>query len=128
MFQHLFSRTDVFLLFIILLTISTFVINTMCKCVKKAILTFALATVLLRLFIQEKYKKHKFYSYINSFSENFSKLLINNPHVSPHQLRPKNLQQHQQILKQVTPNHQHASLFKTTHTHLKKDRYDFPNH
>ena len=31
----------------------------MCKCVKKAIVTFALATILLILFIEEFYKKHK---------------------------------------------------------------------
>ena len=31
----------------------------MCKCVKKAIVTFALATILLILFIEEYYNKHK---------------------------------------------------------------------
>ena len=50
--QHLLSRT-VFLLFIIFLTFLTSLIMTKCKCIKKAILTFALATVLLILFIPE---------------------------------------------------------------------------
>ena len=55
-------------------------------------------------------------------------MLINNPHISPHQQRPKNLKQHQQIVKQKTPNHQRSSLFKTILTHLKKDTHDCPNH
>ena len=61
-------------------------------------------------------------------SENFPKLLINNPHTIPRQKHPKNLQQHQQILKQITPNHQYASLFKTIRTLLKEDTHDCLNH
>ena len=33
----------------------------MCKCIKKAIITFALATILLILFLEEYYNKHKFF-------------------------------------------------------------------
>ena len=33
----------------------------MCKCIKIAIITFALATILLILFLEEYYKKHKFF-------------------------------------------------------------------
>ena len=33
----------------------------MCKCIKKAIITFASATILLNLFIEEYYNKHKFF-------------------------------------------------------------------
>ena len=128
MFQDLFIRTDVFLLFIKFLTFLTSLIMTVCKNKKKAMVTFAIATILLVLFIEKYWSKHKISSLINNFPENFSKLLINNPHISPHQQRPKNLQQHQQIHKQITLNHQHASLFKTIHIHLKKDTHDCPNH
>ena len=40
----------------------------MCKCIKKAIITFALATILLVLFIEEYYKKHKFFHQKKSIS------------------------------------------------------------
>ena len=54
---------------------------------------------------------------------NFSKLLINNQHNSPHQLRHlSNLQQHQHPVRQITPNHQHVFHFKKTHIYLKKTR------
>ena len=33
----------------------------MCKCIKKAIITFALATILLIFFLEEYYNKHKFF-------------------------------------------------------------------
>ena len=39
-------------------------------------------------------------------------MLISNPHISPHQQRPKKLHQDHQIHKQITLNHQHASLFQ----------------
>ena len=51
---------------------------TICKCIKKAVLTFALATVLLILFIQEYYKKHKISSLLNNFSK-FSKIANQQP-------------------------------------------------
>ena len=38
----------------------------MCKCIKKAIVTFALATILVILFIEEYYNKHKFSHYKKS--------------------------------------------------------------
>ena len=78
---------------------------------KKAIISFALATILLVLFIEENYKDYKI----------FSNLLIINPHTSQHQQHPKNLQQRQQIVKQLIPNHQHASLFMNSITF--KERY-----
>ena len=123
---HLFSRTDVFLLFIIFLTFLTSLLMTICKRIKKAIVTFALATILLILFIEEYYSKHNFSSLI--ILKKIAKLLINNPHISPHQQRPKSLQQHQKTFKQITLNHQHTSLFKTIHIHLKDDTHDCPNH
>ena len=53
-------------------------------------------------------------------------MLINNPHTSPHQQHRKNLQQHQQIVKQITPNHHQASFqdnpytFEETHARLSE--------
>ena len=55
-------------------------------------------------------------------------MLINRPHMNPHQQRPKILQQHQQIFKQITRNHPHEFLVKTIHIHLKKDTHDYPSH
>ena len=55
MIRTIFSRTDIFLLFIIFLAFLSSLIMTICKCVKKAIVTFALATILLILFIEEYY-------------------------------------------------------------------------
>ena len=45
---------------------------TIYKCIKKAIVTFALATILLILFIEEYYSKHKISSKKNS--KHFSKI------------------------------------------------------
>ena len=42
---------------------------TICKCIKKAIITFALTTIFLFLFIEEYWNKHKF-----STPRNFSKI------------------------------------------------------
>ena len=52
-------RTDVFLLFIKFLRFLKSLIMTVCKCIKKVIVTFALATIVLILFIEEFYGKHK---------------------------------------------------------------------
>ena len=57
MIRTIFSRKDFF--FVIFITFLSSLIMTMCKCVKKAIVTFALATILLILFIEEYYNKHK---------------------------------------------------------------------
>ena len=59
MIRTFFSRLDFFLLTIFFLTFLSSLIMTICKCVKKAIVTFALATTLLILFIEEYYNKHK---------------------------------------------------------------------
>ena len=62
MIRTIFSRTDIFLLFVIFITFLSSLILTICKCIKKAIITFALATILLILFLEEYYNKHKFFS------------------------------------------------------------------
>ena len=107
MFQDLFSRTDVFLLFTNFRTFLTSLIKTMCKCLKMAIITLSLATILLIFFVEEYYNKKNVF--IKIYFEIFPKLLINNPHTSPHRQHPKNLQQRQQILKNP-PFVRHAPL------------------
>ena len=57
--RTIFRRADIFLLFVIFLTLLSSLIMTMCKCVKKAKVTFALAIILLILFIEEYYNKNK---------------------------------------------------------------------
>ena len=69
MFQHLFSRTDVFLPFITFFTFLTSLLMTVCKRLKKAIKPFALATIFLILFIEEFYSKHKTVTRQASLSE-----------------------------------------------------------
>ena len=94
---------------------------------KKTIITFEIATILLIIFIEEYYNQHKFSSLVITL-KNLSKLLINNPHNSPHRLQhPKNLQQHQHPVRQATLNHQHVFQFKKTHIHLKKDIHFYHN-
>ena len=61
MIRTIFSRTDIFLLFVILITFLSSLILTKCICIKKAIITFALAIILLILFLEEYYNKHKFF-------------------------------------------------------------------
>ena len=126
MFRNLFSRTDVFLLFVVFLTFLTSLIMTICNCIKKAIITFTLATILLFFFLKNNGININFH-HKNSILRNFSKLLINNPHTSPHQENPpKKTQQHPQVLK--IHNHLHAFLSKTIHIFLKKDTHDYLNH
>ena len=62
MIPTIFSRTDIFLLFVIFITFLSYLILTICKCIKKAVITFALATILLILFLEEYYNKHKFFT------------------------------------------------------------------
>ena len=62
MFRNLFSRTDVFLFFVNFLTFFIITHLTKCKCIKKAIITFSLAIILLFLFTEEYWNKHKFSS------------------------------------------------------------------
>ena len=64
---------------------------TMCKSIKKTRVTFALTTILLILFIEEYYNKHKF-SNKNENSDTFPKLLINHQQTSPQQLHPRKVQ------------------------------------
>ena len=59
--------------------------------IKKAIITFLLATILLIIFIEEYYNQHKFSSLVK-YLKNFSKLLISNPHNSPRRIRHPNIQ------------------------------------
>ena len=94
----------------------------MCKCVKKAIVTFPLSAILLILFIEEYYnlptKKYQ--------SDTFPKLLTNNHKISFHRHHPKKTQPYPQLPK--TPKHLHEFLFKITHTVLKNDTLAYPNH
>ena len=100
----------------------------MCKCVKKAIVTFALATIRLFLFIEEYYNKHKSPTRKNQ-SEHFQKLLTNNHKISLHRHHPKKTQQYLQYLQlPKTPKHPHEFLSKITHTLLKNDTLAYPNH
>ena len=74
--RHFSSFADIFHILISLnLTIS--------KCIKKAITIFALATKLLVIFIEDYYNQLNFSSMVK-FLKNFSKLLTNNQHSSPH--------------------------------------------
>ena len=61
MLQTIFSRTDIFLLFVICITFLSSLILTICNCIKNAVITFALATILSILFLEEYYNKHKFF-------------------------------------------------------------------
>ena len=97
----------------------------MSKCVKKAIVTFALATILLILFIEEYYNKHKS-SHQKKSIERFQKLLTNNHKISLHRRHPKKIQQYPQLPKD--PKHPHEFLFKIIHTLSKNDTLAHPNH
>ena len=62
MIRTIYSRTNIFLQFVIFITFISSLILTICKCIKKAIITFAFATILLILFLEEYYNKHKFFT------------------------------------------------------------------
>ena len=125
MIRTIFSRTDIFLLFVIFITFLSSLIFTICKCIKKAILTFALATILLILFLEEYYNKHKlFHQKIDQKS--YQKLLPNNHIVKLHRHHPKKTRHHLQLPK--TPKHLHEFLFKITHIPLKNDTLAYQNH
>ena len=125
MIRTIFSRTDIFLLFVIFITFLSSLILTICKCIKKAILTFALATILLILFLEEYYNKHKL-SHKSNKSKTYQKLLPNSHKVSLHRHHPKITQQHLQPLK--TLKHLHEFPFKIIHTLLKNDTLVYLNH
>ena len=120
MILTIFSRTDIFLLFVIFITFLSSLILTICKCIKKAIITFALATILLILFLEEYYNKHKL------LTKNHQKLLTNNHTVSLHRHHPTKTRHHLQLPK--TPKHLHEFLFKITHIPLKNDTLAYQNH
>ena len=101
---------------------------TKCKHTKKAIIIFALATILLIHFIEEYYNQHKISSYTKYFFHKSSKIANQQPpHESPSTTSQENFQQHQQKVKQIIHSHQHAFIFKTTHINLKKDTHDCQN-
>ena len=121
MIRTIFSRTDIFLLFVNFITFLSSLILTICKSIKKAVITFALATILLILFLEEYYNKHKFFHIKNP-----QKLLTNNHTVSLHRHHPKKTQHHLQLPK--TPKHLHEFLSKITHIPLKNDTLAYLNH
>ena len=125
MIRTTFSRTDIFLLFVIFITFLLSLILTICKCIKKAVITFALATILLILFLEEYYNKHKFFHEKKSI-KNPQKLLTNNHTVSLHRHHPKKTRHHLQLPK--TPKHLHEFLSKITHIPLKNDTLAYLNH
>ena len=87
----------------------------MCKCIKKAIITFALATILLILFLEEYYNKHKFFQILqqNSLQLKFEiTIRLNNFVQHPFPLSPPN------ITAQSLP-----PPFITTEVIYKYDRY-----
>ena len=98
---------------------------TIGKCIKKAIVTFALTTILLKLFLKNIIININFLYKKLKYSNTFSKLLINHQQKRPHQQLPKKVQSHLQLPK--TPNHQLAFFFKITHTRLKNDTHDYLN-
>ena len=126
MIRTIFSRTDIFFLIVIFITFLSSLILTICKCIKKAIITFALATILLILFLKECYNKHKFFHQKRNQSKNPQKLLTNNHTVSLHRQHPKKTRHHLQLPK--TPKHLHEFLSKITHILLKNDTLAYLNH
>ena len=57
--DHIYRYDNRMIKTLIFVTFVTSLIMTICKCIKKAIVTFAVATILLILFIEEYYNKHK---------------------------------------------------------------------
>ena len=125
MIRTIFSRTDIFLLFVFFIIFLTSLILTLCKCIKKAVITFALATILLILFLEEYYNKHKIFTK-RIQSKNSQKLLTNNHTVSLHRQHPKKTRHHLQLPK--TPKHLHEFLSRITHIPLKNDTLAYLNH
>ena len=125
MIRKIFSRTDIFLLFVIFIAFLSSLILTICKCIKKAILTFALATILLILFWKNIIINTKFLTKV-IIQKNHQKLLPNSHKVSLHRHYPKITQHHLQLLKIL--KHLHEFLFKTIHTLLKNDTLVYQNH
>ena len=97
----------------------------MCKCIKKAIITFALATILLLLSLKNTTINTNFSTRKNQ-SEYFQKLLTNNHRFSLHRHHPKKTRQYLQLPK--TPKPPHEFLSKITHILLKNDTPAYLNH
>ena len=79
MFRNLFSRTDVFLLFINFLTFLNIDHNDNMQSIKKAIITFALGTILQFLFFFEDYYSKQKFHHKKINTENFSKIANQQP-------------------------------------------------
>ena len=60
MLRHFFNMKNIFLLLVVLVTFLVSLILTICKCIKKTIVTFAFATILLIIFIEKYYKQPRF--------------------------------------------------------------------
>ena len=58
MLRQLINKKDIFLLLVIFFTFLISLTLTIRKCIKKAIITFALATLILIIFIEEEYNQH----------------------------------------------------------------------
>ena len=93
--QSLFKRYEqflleqiFFLLFVIFIFFLSSLILTMCKCLKKAIIRFALATIFLILSLKNTTINIIFSSRKNQ-SKYFQKLLTNNHRISLHRHHPK---------------------------------------
>ena len=124
MIRTIFSRTDISLLFVIFITFLSSLIFTICKCIKKAIITFALATILLILFLEEYLININFFT--KRIDQKAIKKLPNSHKVSLHRNHPKITQQHLQLPKFL--KHLHEFPFKITHILLKNDMHAYLNH
>ena len=87
--------------------------------------TFALATILLILFLKNTTININFFTKRNQ-SKNPQKLLTINHTVSLHRQHPKNTRQYLQLPK--TPEHLHEFLSKITHILLRNDTLAYLNH
>ena len=125
MIRTIFSRTDIFLLFVIFITFLSSLILTICNCIKKAIIPFALATILLILFLEEYYNKHKFFHSKKSIKKP-SKIANQQSHSESSPTSSQETRQYLQLPK--TPKHLHEFLSKITHTLLKNDTLAYLNH
>ena len=92
---------------------------------KKSNISFALATILLILFIEEYYNKHKS-SHKKTSIGHVSKIANQQ---SQNQSSPTSSQENPAIPTTTqNPQHPHEFVFKITHTHLKNDTLAYPNH
>ena len=59
MLRQLFNKKDIFLLLVIFFTFLISLILTLCKCIRMAKIIFALATIVVIIFLEEYYNQHK---------------------------------------------------------------------